>query len=170
MILIYLLLIILFTILFCSCYYNNNINEGVSFGTLPNETSTSLPSTHINHLPTRPLKYIRPFNKIYSIPFDTIAPSDPPSLAYPPSLPQNNYELIGYLHRINKSKYMMQLYGKRIRNTYFYYAIDPKYNVAIPIKYRNGIELYDDDIIELDGYKNKYRVKLYDINFPKYII
>ena len=38
MILIYLILIILFTILFCICSYNNNINEGVSFGTLPNET------------------------------------------------------------------------------------------------------------------------------------
>ena len=133
--------------------------------------------THLNpvNLPangidlSRHIPYLSRESPVLPIASDPLNPFNPP-------LRTNEiggYQIMGYL-RDEKGKHpekMLQLYGQyNGRGNYSYYAYNPKNGIKIPIRYRNNSELYEGDVVDIEGYRGHYIVHLYDINWPRYII
>lgn len=89
-----------------------------------------------------------------------------------------NYQQVGALYGSNK---ILPLFGKPTyngsRNWLYYSSADNYAAVKIPLtingkssqnEYGCG-ELYDDDNVEVTGYSDKFKVKIYNLDKPKYI-
>lgn len=166
----------------------NNLIEGVSFGTLPSVpindyVKSELPyewnyGENRHHNPV----LLNSDKQILTVPYLSQSMTNPPvfssplekydNVFFPPKVGKyiNRYELLGYVYR-EKNANMYKLFGQRINNTrYMYYVIDDERKMRIELKYSNLPELLDGDKIELQGIRGKFTVKLYDINFPRYMI
>jgi hypothetical protein len=93
-----------------------------------------------------------------------------PSRGYP-----DNYQLMGVLLREN-TETAFNLFGRQTypgSNQYEYYAQGTMHNnhVKLPINKKGGKELYDGDEVRIpgtNGDKGLFKVKLYELNIPRY--
>lgn len=101
------------------------------------------------------------------------APNFVPSM--PISIPTRGeygpFQQVGYIYDVAEPKHSMPLMGRRIHsNKYEYYSFN-HYNqaVKIPIKVTGDREVSDGDNIPITGYTNNFKVKLYDLDVPRYL-
>ncbi len=97
------------------------------------------------------------------------------------SVPNMNYEQIGFLTKLREDETILPLYGKPYlvsRNKWKYYALSDKYNqIRLPISAngRSGTndqgidELNNGDTVYVQGYNAGFRVTLYERNQFEYI-
>jgi hypothetical protein len=95
-----------------------------------------------------------------------------PSRGYP-----DEYQLLGNVFR-NDTETIYELFGRQIypgSSQYEYYVIgsdNKNFKVKIPIKIQGNKEIYDDQVVDIPGTnidKGQFKVKLYNINTPRYI-
>jgi len=100
---------------------------------------------HLPHYRHRRINNIMPMN-------ESIVPTEPPFLE------------IGYVQNSkgNNLDKMFKLYGRKNPNDKFtYYVMNDINHIKIPIYNKNGWELNSGDEINIEGFKEKYIVKLY---------
>ena len=122
---------------------------------------------------SRHIPYISRESQHLSNPLNNpLNPFNPP-LRESPVIGPGGYQIMGYLRDV-KGKHpdkMLQLYGQyNGRSNYSYYAYNPKNGIKMPIRHRNNSELFNDDIVDIEGLRGQYVVHLYDINWPRYVI
>jgi hypothetical protein len=92
-----------------------------------------------------------------------------------------NYSQVGILTRKNGSETILPLMGRALhtnRNKWQYYTMSDKNNsVKLPVS-KNGRsatqeygvdELYNGDVVYVEGYNDAFKVTIYDNNQPQYI-
>ena len=92
-----------------------------------------------------------------------------------------NYSQVGILTRKNGSETILPLMGRALhtnRNKWQYYTMSDKNNsVKLPVS-KNGKsatqeygvdELYNGDVVYVEGYNDAFNVTIYDNNQPQYI-
>jgi hypothetical protein len=81
------------------------------------------------------------------------------------------FQQVGYLYDPENPKQTMPLMGRRIHSNQFEYYTTNHYNnhVKIPIRIKGDKELDDGGTLPLEGYKNDFVIKLYDLDAPRYI-
>lgn len=103
--------------------------------------------------------------------FGYYAPSHTTPVNVPTRGEYGPFSQLGYLYNDTDSKLTIPLMGRRIHsNRWEYYAIhhfNP--NVKLPIKAKGDGELYDGDTVNLTGYSKPFKIKLYDLDQPRYI-
>ena len=109
----------------------------------------------------------------YQYPFDFVnSQINFPSRGYP-----EEYQMLGIVSR-DTTETVYNLYGRQKypgSNQYEYYVTgsdNKNYNVKIPIHNHGAKELSSDDVIHIHGTdktKGDFKVKLYNLNTPRYI-
>ena len=99
-------------------------------------------------------RYTQPFIKFQLQPEfqPAINPREPPFME------------IGYVQskKGNKLEKMFKLYGRRnYADKFTYYVMNDANNIKIPVYNKNGWEFNSGDMIDIDGFKDKYIIKLY---------
>jgi hypothetical protein len=81
------------------------------------------------------------------------------------------FQQVGYLYDPENPKQTMPLMGRRLHSNQFEYYTTNHYNtnVKIPIRIKGDKELDDGGTLPLEGYKNDFVIKLYELDAPRYI-
>ena len=82
-----------------------------------------------------------------------------------------NYQQVGYIYNADDAKQAMPLVGRRIHSNQYEYYTFHHYNpsLKLPITVGGNKELNDGDNVQLTGYQNQFKTKLYDIDAPRYM-
>jgi len=81
------------------------------------------------------------------------------------------FQQVGYLQNAGNIDHAMPLMGRRIySNKYEYYTFHHNNpTIKIPIKVKGDQEIYDDITINVPGYAGQFKVKIYELDAPRYI-
>ena len=81
------------------------------------------------------------------------------------------FQQVGYLYDPENPKQTMPLMGRRIHSNRFEYYTTNHYNthVKIPLSIKGDKELDDGENLPVEGYRNNFKIKLYDLDAPRYI-
>ena len=120
--------------------------------------------------PLKPLQFINPSYNIKKMPINIKTQGQ-----------NQEYNQIGILTRVNGEETVLPLMGRPLithRDKWNYYTMNDKNNmIKLPILFKNrsctseiGCDsVYDGDTIYVEGYKDLFRVTLYDNNTLEYI-
>ena len=83
----------------------------------------------------------------------------------------DNFQQMGYLYNTDDAKQAMPLVGRRIHSNQYEYYTFHHYNpsLKLPITVTGNKELNDGDNVQITGYQNQFKTKLYDIDVPRYV-
>lgn len=81
------------------------------------------------------------------------------------------FQQFGYLQDPTDTDKAMPLMGRKIHSNKFEYYTFHHNNTAIkiPVSIRGDQEINDGDTVKISGYTGPFTVKLYDLDYPKYI-
>lgn len=81
---------------------------------------------------------------------------------YPTEQKLSEYEFLGYLTEIYHQSRVLRLYGRRLGNTYDYYAMDDAHPfMKFPV-HSEGKQLCSKALVKVPGSLHPYRVTFYE--------
>ena len=174
-----LFLICIFLIVALYYYYNKSLQQPPNLGNIqqPPAQNYNLEFVQSKDIFTNP--YMPPLKHNFFMPPTTGDPRGVP-INIPTQGSTPEYKQLGLLNRINGKETVLSLMGRPLytnRQKWQYYTMREYNNIKLPIS-KNGRsctseygcdELFNGDTVYVEGYKDAFKVTLYEMETPRYI-
>jgi len=174
-----LFLICIFLIVALYYYYNKSLQIKSNLGNIqqPPTQNYNLEFVQSKDIFTNP--YMPPLKHNFFMPPTTGDPRGVP-INIPTQGSTPEYKQLGLLNRINGKETVLSLMGRPLytnRQKWQYYTMREYNNIKLPIS-KNGRsctseygcdELFNGDTVYVEGYKDAFKVTLYEMETPRYI-